>query len=127
VKPADIFRPREINMRDAHNKAAEQHESAAKSHRAAAEAHGRNDHVKGKEHSNQAQQHTQSASEQSKAAQSKSAQHAERIHWGAGNRVVFPVACRARSGFSPAKRIYLAHIASEIGCRSACIRSMCFA
>jgi hypothetical protein len=72
---AAICRPtREINMKDAHNKAAEHHESAAKSHRAAAEAHGKNDHAKGKEHATQAQQHAQNANENSKTANAKSAQ-----------------------------------------------------
>jgi hypothetical protein len=75
LRDADIFRPtREFNMKDAHNKAAEQHETAAKSHRAAADAHDKNDHVKGKEHSSQAQQHAQNASDQSKAAHAKSNQ-----------------------------------------------------
>jgi hypothetical protein len=63
-----------INMKDAHNQAAEHHESAAKSHRAAAEAHGKNEHAKGKEHATQAQQHAQNASEHSKTANTKSAQ-----------------------------------------------------
>src|ERR1700679_1270786 len=72
---AEICRPiREINMKDAHNKAAEHHESAAKSHRAAADAHGRNDHAKGKDHATQAQQHAQTANEHSKTANSKSSQ-----------------------------------------------------
>jgi hypothetical protein len=75
LQAADIFRPtREFNMKDAHNKAAEQHETAAKSHRAAADAHDKNDHTKGKEYSTQAQQHAQNANDQSKAAHAKSQQ-----------------------------------------------------